>query len=117
MRHRVAGKKMNRSSGHRKALRRNLISALFQHGSIRTTEARAKFIRGEAEKLITLAKRGDLHARRQALANLPNRGVIDILFDELGPRFQDRTGGYTRIYKLGPRQGDGAPMATIELVE
>ncbi len=117
MRHRVAGRKMNRSGGHRKALRRNLITALFRHESIRTTEAKAKFIRSEAEKLITLAKRGDLQARRQALARLPNREIVARLFDELGPRYQDRPGGYTRIYKLGPRQGDGAPMATIELVE
>ena len=136
MRHRVAGKRLNRSSGHRKALRRNLVTALLHHERIETTEAKAKAIRGQAEKLITLAKRGlaaeredlsrGVHARRLAAGRL-NRWVtesdgtvVDILeklFEEIAPRYMDRPGGYTRIYKLGPRKGDGAPMVLLELVE
>jgi len=103
--------------GHRRALRRNLMAALFRHERIHTTEAKAKTIRNEAEKLITLAKRGDLHSRRQALARLPDSIAVKRLFEELAPRYAERPGGYTRILKLGPRQGDGAPMALIELVE
>lgn len=103
--------------GHRRALRRNLIAALFRHERIRTTQAKAKAIRSEAEKLITLAKRGDLHSRRQALARLPDPVMVRKLFEELAPRYAGRPGGYTRILKLGPRQGDSAPMAIIELVE
>ena len=136
MRHRVAGKKLNRSCGHRTALRRNLVSALFQHERIETTEAKAKAIRGQAEKLITLAKRGlaseeenpaqGVHARRLAASRM-TRWVADAegmrvdvvkkLFDEIAPRYVDRPGGYTRMYKLGPRKGDAAPMALLELVE
>ena len=136
MRHRVAGKKLNRSSGHRKALRRNLVTALFHHGRIETTEAKAKAIRGQAEKLITLAKRSlvtgqedaaqGVHARRLAAGRLdrwvtePDGTRVDIiekLFEDIAPRYKDRAGGYTRIYKLGPRKGDAAPMVLLELVE
>jgi large subunit ribosomal protein L17 len=133
MRHRVAGKKLNRSSGHRRALFRNLISALIYHERIETTEAKAEAIRGQAEKLITLAKRGlaasdpayGVHARRLVAARM-NRWVVtpegervDLvkkLFEEIAPRYQNRPGGYTRIVKLGPRKGDAAPMVLLELV-
>lgn len=117
MRHRKAGRKLGRSSGHRRALYRNLITELFRHERIRTTEAKAEAIRGKAEKLITLGKRGDLHARRLAAARLNDPAIVTKLFDELAPRYADRAGGYTRIYKLGPRQGDGASMVLLELVE
>jgi large subunit ribosomal protein L17 len=174
MRHRVAGRKLGRSSGHRKALYRNLITDLLRHERLQTTEAKARAIRGKAEKLITLSRRGQtdtildlakandeqrlaalvqtkrakkllalveqaqalvgeeqavkeaeleqtvramgVHARRQAAARLTDPQVVHKLFDELGPRYQDRPGGYTRILKLGQRQGDGAQMALIELV-
>jgi len=136
MRHRVAGKRLNRSSDHRKALRRNLVTALLCHEQIETTEAKAKAIRGQAEKLITLAKRGlvaeqedlnrGIHARRLAAGRL-NRwmteadgtrtDVLKKLFEDIAPRFEDRQGGYTRMYKLGPRKGDAARMVLLELVE
>ncbi len=125
MRHRVAGKKLNRSMGHRNALRRNLINQLFRHERIKTTRAKAEAIRGEAEKLITLAKRGlahedparAVHARRLALARLNNRDSVGKLFNELAPRYEDRPGGYTRLFKLGPRLGDSAEMVVLELVD
>ena len=123
MRHRVAGRRLGRSSGHRRALRRNLITELFRHERIKTTEAKAKAIRSDAEKLITLAKRGlqddsyTLHARRQAVAALNDPVIARKLFDELAPRYEEREGGYTRLYKLGRRQGDGALMVVMELVE
>lgn len=117
MRHRKAGRKLGRSSGQRRALYRNLITELFRHERIRTTEAKAEAIRGQAEKLITLGKRGDLHARRLAAARLNDPTIVKKLFDELAPRYEDRAGGYTRIYKLGQRQGDGASMVLLELVE
>ena len=123
MRHRVAGRRLGRSSGHRQALRRNLIIELFRHERIKTTEAKAKAIRSDAEKLITLAKRGlqndsyTLHARRQAVAALNDPVIAKKLFDELAPRYEERKGGYTRLYKLGRRQGDGAPLVVLELVE
>ena len=123
MRHRVAGRRLGRSSGHRRALRRNLITELFRHERIKTTEAKAKAIRSDAEKLITLAKRGlqddsyNLHARRQAVAALNDPAIAKKLFDELAPRYEEREGGYTRLYKLGRRQGDGAPLVVLELVE
>jgi len=123
MRHRIAGRHLGRSSGHRRALRKNLITQLLRHGRIRTTEAKAKAIRSEAEKLITLAKRGladgnyTLHARRQAVAALNDPAIARKLFDELAPRYEAREGGYTRLYKLGRRQGDGAPLVVLELVE
>jgi large subunit ribosomal protein L17 len=116
MRHRVAGRKLNRNSGHRKALYRNLMTGLFRYERIKTTEAKAKAIRGQAEKLITLAKRGDLHARRQVLRVISDKEVVDKLFHVLAPDFEERPGGYTRIIKLGPRQGDAAPMVLLELV-
>jgi large subunit ribosomal protein L17 len=117
MRHRVAGRKLNRNSAQRKALLRGLATELFRHGRIQTTEAKAKSLRPVAEKLITLAKRGDLHARRQAAAQLYDPAVLQTLFDEIAEAYQDRPGGYTRIYKLGPRKGDGAQTALIELVD
>ncbi|MFO7743027.1 MAG: 50S ribosomal protein L17 [Anaerolineae bacterium] len=135
MRHRVAGKKLGRSSAHRKSLRRNLVTSLFYNGYVETTEAKAKAVQGYAEKLITLAKRGvaaaeedpsrEVHARRLAEARMhrwvkDNDGywvdVLAILFDEIAPRYMDRPGGYTRVYKLGYRKGDAAPMALLELV-
>jgi large subunit ribosomal protein L17 len=123
MRHRVAGRRLGRSSGHRRALRRNLITELFRHGRIKTTEAKAKAIRSDAEKLVTLAKRGlqddsyVLHARRQAVAALNDPAIARKLFEELAPRYEEREGGYTRLYKLGRRQGDGALLVVLELVE
>jgi len=117
MRHRVAGRQLNRSRGHRRALFRNLITELFRHGRIRTTEAKAKAVRGEAERLITLAKRGDLHARRQVLDTVTDVQIVKRLFEEIAPRYQERPGGYTRLVKVGPRLGDAAPMVILELVE
>ena len=136
MRHRVAGKKLSRSSGHRNALRRSLVTALLYHERVETTEAKAKAIRGQAEKLITLAKRSlateqddpsrGVHARRLAAGRLdrwitePDGTVVDMLdklFGDIAPRYKDRPGGYTRVYKLGPRKGDAAPMVLLELVE
>ena len=115
MRHRVAGRKLGRSSAHRKALFRNLVTELLRHEQIRTTEAKAKAIRPQAEQLITLANRGDLHARRLAARDVQDPEILRKLFDEIAPRYQDRPGGYTRITKLSPRKGDAAPMAMIEL--
>jgi large subunit ribosomal protein L17 len=117
MRHARAGRKLGRDSAHRKALYSNLAGALIEHGRIETTEAKAKAVRPFAEKLITLGKRGDLHARRLALAELRSNDVVHHLFAEVAPRFTERPGGYTRIVKLGPRQGDSAPMAYLELVD
>ena len=117
MRHRKSGRGLSRSRSHRSALIRNQVTDLLRHEAIVTTEAKAKTIRPVAEKMITLGKRGDLHARRQAGAVLLDKKVLRTLFDEIAPRFQERQGGYTRIIKLGPRRGDGAMMAHIELVE
>ncbi len=125
MRHRVFGKKLGRSSAQRKALRRSLVTDLFRHEAIQTTHAKAQAIRGQAEKLITLAKRsltsGDpiqiVNARRRAAAGLNDPDVVKKLFDEIAPRYEQRPGGYTRIYKLGPRLGDAAPMVLLELLE
>jgi len=125
MRHRVKGHRLNRSVGHRNALRRNLITELFRHERIRTTKAKAVAIRGAAEKLITLAKRGNaveetaksVHARRLAAARLNDPLIVQKLFDEIAPRYVDRPGGYTRIIKIGPRAGDAAEMVLLELVE
>ena len=117
MRHRVAGKRLGRSSAHRKALFRNLVTELFRHEQIRTTEAKAKAIRPQAERLISLAKRGDLHARRMAARDVQDPEILRKLFDEIAERFEDREGGYTRLYKLGPRKGDAAPVVLISLVE
>ena len=117
MRHRRAGKKLGRDSAHRKALYSNLAGALIEHGRIKTTEAKAKAVKPFAEQMITLGKRGDLHARRLALAELRSQDVVHQLFAEVAPRFADRPGGYTRIVKLGPRFGDAADMVYLELVD
>ena len=117
MRHNVMGRKLGRSTNHRKALFRNLTTELFRHNRIKTTEAKAKTVQPIAERLITLARQGDLHARRLAAREIHDRAVLQKLFDEIGPQMEDRPGGYTRIYKLGPRRGDAAKMALIELVE
>ena len=107
---------MGGSPAHQKHMLANLAASLFEHGKITTTEARARRLRPYAEKLITFAKRGDMHARRQVLTVVPDKGIVHSLFTEIGPSFADRPGGYTRITKLGPRKGDAAPMAVIELV-
>ena len=125
MRHRIAGRRLNRSSGHRRALRRNLATELFRHERIRTTRAKASAVRGAAEKLITIAKRSNaaedeakaVHARRLVSARLNDPEIVKKLFDDLAPRFVDRMGGYTRIIKLGSRVGDAAEMVLLELVE
>jgi len=117
VRHHRAGKKLGRDSAHRKALYSNLTGALIEHGRIKTTEAKAKAVRPIAERMITLGRRGDIHSRRQALAYLRSQDVVFKLFSDVGPRFQDRQGGYSRIVKIGPRPGDSAPMAYLELVD
>ncbi len=109
-------RKLRRSTDHRNLMLRNLVTSLLKDGRIQTTETRAKETRKIAEKMITLAKRGDLHARRQVLAYMLDETVVKNLFDEVAPKFEDRNGGYTRIFKLGPRRGDGAPMAILELL-
>lgn len=116
MRHRVRGRQLSRTASHKKATLNNMATALFTHDRIVTTEAKAKELRPFAEKLITLARRGDLHARRQVERRLKDRRVTGRLFGELGPRFAGRPGGYTRIVKLGHREGDGAELARIELL-
>lgn len=116
MRHKVAGRKLSRATDHRMALCRNLVTDLLRHEKIVTTEAKAKEARPLAEKIITLGKQGNLHARRQALSFVYDKQVVDKLFSEIGPRYAQRPGGYTRVVKLGPRLGDGAPMAQLELV-
>jgi large subunit ribosomal protein L17 len=123
MRHLVAGRHLGRSSAQRQALFRNLVTELLRHGRIRTTEAKAKAIRSDAEHIITIAKRGlreetyALHARRLAAARLNDPVVTKRLFEEIAPTFESRAGGYTRIMKLGPRRGDGAEMVVLELVD
>ena len=117
MRHRKSGRKLNRTSSHRKAMFANLASALIKHEQIKTTLPKAKSLRPVVEKLITLGKRGDLHARRQALAQLPDAAMVAKLFGELAERYAERAGGYCRVLKAGFRYGDCAPMAVIELVE
>ncbi|MCP9484331.1 MAG: 50S ribosomal protein L17 [Gaiellaceae bacterium MAG52_C11] len=117
MRHARAGKKLGRDSAHRKALYSNLAGALLEHGRIQTTEAKAKAVKPFAEKMITLGKRGDLSARRKALSELRSPDAVSHLFGEVAPRFADRPGGYTRIVKLGARQGDAAEMVYLELVD
>jgi len=117
MRHQRSGKKLGRSPAHRKALYLNLAGALIEHGRISTTEAKAKAVKPFAEKMITLGKRGDLHARRQALAALRSNDVVHRLFADVAPRFAERPGGYTRIVRLGQRQGDAAEMVYLELVD
>ena len=109
-------RKLGRETAHRKAMLRNLVTDLLREGRISTTECRAKEARREAEKMITLAKRGDLHARRQVLAYVYDETVVTKLFDEIAPKYADRNGGYTRIIKTGPRRGDAAEMAIIQLI-
>lgn len=116
MRHRVSGKKLRRDTAHRMALLRNLVTSFLEKERIRTTLAKAKAARPLAEKMITLGKKDTLHARRQALRFIYKKEVVRKLFNELGPRFSERPGGYTRIIKLGPRAGDGAEMAILEMV-
>lgn len=126
MRHRVAGKHLKRDYDQRRALRRALLKALFTHERIKTTEAKADFIRGEAEKLVTIAKRGlahsdpmrAIHARRIVARHIDNdRTLVGKIFDSIAPRYQNRPGGYTRVYKLGPRKGDAAEMVLLEFVD
>jgi large subunit ribosomal protein L17 len=109
-------RKLGRPTAHRKLMLRNLVTDLLREGRISTTDSRAKEARKMAEKMITLGKRGDLHARRQAMAVIFDEDVVKKLFDEIAPSYEDRNGGYTRILKLGPRQGDGAEMVFLELV-
>lgn len=117
MRHRKKGRQLSRTASHKRATLRNLATSLFVHERIRTTEAKAKELRPFAEKLITLAKRGDLHSRRLAGRHIADGDALHKLFEEIGPRFEGRPGGYTRILKLGARKGDGAELALIELTE
>ena len=117
MRHRKAGRKLNRTSSHRKAMFANMAAALIKHEQIVTTLPKAKELRSVADKLITLGKRGDLHARRQAISKIRDVDMVKKLFDVLGPRYTERKGGYTRVLKAGFRYGDNAPMAVIELVD
>jgi len=117
MRHNKSGRKLGRNSSHRLAMMRNLVTSLLEHEKITTTDCRAKELRKVAEKMITLGKRGDIHARRQALQVVRDRKVVAKLFDRLAPRYQDRPGGYTRIIKLANRLGDNASQSIIELVE
>ncbi|MAF85851.1 MAG: 50S ribosomal protein L17 [Dehalococcoidales bacterium] len=117
MRHKIAGRKLGRSTGHRKAMYRNLVTDLLDYEKITTTEAKAKEVRGLAEKMITLGKEGSLHSRRRALSFLMDKKVAEKLFVELATKYAERPGGYTRLIKLRPRLGDGAAMVQLELVE
>jgi large subunit ribosomal protein L17 len=116
MRHRVSGRKLSRHTKHRELMFRNMLVSLLQHERIRTTLAKGKELRILADKIITLAKKNTLHARRLAFARLRNETIVKKLFDEIAPKMKDREGGYTRIYKMGWRQGDGAPLSLVELV-
>jgi large subunit ribosomal protein L17 len=124
MRHKVAGKRLGRSTDHRLALRRNMVKQLFEYERIRTTRAKAEAVRGHAEKLITLAKRGNaaegaeaVHVRRLAVSRMADKDAVTKLFDDIAPRFENRQGGYTRMTKLGIRKGDSAEMVILELIE
>lgn len=117
MRHKVTGRHLSRSTEHRRALYRNQVTALLDHEKITTTEAKAREVRSLAERMITLAKDGSLASRRTALAFVTDKKVVDKLFAEIAPSYADRSGGYTRLLKLGPRPGDSAPMVQIELVK
>ena len=117
MRHNNAGRRLGRKTSHREAMFRNMVTSLLTHEKITTTDAKAKEIRSFTEKMITLGKRGDLHAMRQAAAFIREKSVVTKLFASIAPRYKDRPGGYTRIIKLGIRQGDTAPISIIELVE
>ncbi len=116
MRHRKAGKELGRNTSHRRAMLRNLVTSLLKHEQIETTDAKAKALRSVAEKMVTLGKRGDLHARRQALAYIQDKQVTHRLFDELKDRYLDRQGGYVRIIKKGLRKGDGASVSIVQLL-
>ena len=116
MRHRVSGRSLSRPTGHRMLMLRNMVTDLLQYESVRTTEAKAREVRRMAEKVITHGKKGTLHNRRQASALLTDETVVRKLFNELGPRYETRAGGYTRMAKLGERKGDAAPMAILELM-
>lgn len=116
MRHLKTGRKLNRSASHRLALMRNLVTSLFRHERIQTTDPKAKELRGWADHVITLGKEGTLHARRQAIGIVQDEGLVRKVFDSLVPRYKDRPGGYTRIVKVGWRHGDGAPLSLIELL-
>ena len=116
MRHRAGYRKLNRPSGHRESLLRNLVSALFQRGYLQTTEAKAKELRRRAEKIITVAKRNDLTARRLILRTVADRELVEKILTQIAPEYKERPGGYIRLTKLGPRAGDAAPMAVVELV-
>ena len=116
MRHGKRGRKLGRTASHKKAMLNNMATSLFDNGKVRTTLPKAKELRGVAERLISFAKRGDLHARRQVLRRIQNKVVLTKLFEEIGPSFADRSGGYTRIFKLGPRRGDSSELCLIELV-
>lgn len=117
MRHRKGNRKLSRPTDQRIALLRGLVKSLFEHSKIQTTDTRAKEARKMAEKLITLSKRGDVHARRLALQTLPNKTVVKELFNNIGKKYDERKGGYTRIIKVGFRKGDGAPVSILELVD
>src|SRR5881409_3139747 len=117
MRHRVAGVKLGRTAAHRRALFRNLVTALLEHEVVRTTDAKAKELRRWGDRMVTLGKQGTLHARRRAAALIRRRSVVKKLFDEIAPRFASRAGGYTRVVKLGARHGDAAALSVVELVE
>ena len=116
MRHLKAGRKLNRTSSHRKALLRNLVTSLLEFEKIETTDAKAKELRKVADKMITWGKRGDLHARRQALVVINDKKIVQKLFNDIAPRFRERVGGYTRTVKSGRRRGDNAPLSIIELI-
>jgi large subunit ribosomal protein L17 len=116
MRHHIAGRKLGRTTSHRWAMLRNLVTSLLEHERVKTTDAKAKEVRPLAEKMIGLGKRGDLHARRQALAVIRKGEVVRKLFETISPRFQSRNGGFVRIVKIGNRPGDGAPVSLVELV-
>lgn len=117
MRHRIAGRSLSRDKDQRRALFRSLITELLRHERIETTEAKAKAVRADAEKMITLGKRGDVHARRLASQTIIDPDVTRKLFEKLGPRYKERKGGYTRLFKVGPRLGDAAPVVIMELVD
>ena len=117
MRHRIAGRKLSRPTGHRMLMLRGLVTDLLRFESVQTTDAKAREMRRMAEKTITLGKKGTLHSRRRASALLTDENVVRKLFDDIAPRYEERNGGYTRITKLGPRKGDAAEMSVIELVE
>ena len=117
MRHRRRTAKLGREASHRKAMIANMVSSLFTHEQVSTTDARGRVLRRTAEHMITFAKRGDLHARRQVLRHIPDKSIVAKLFDEIAPRYAERHGGYTRLVKTGTRRGDGAEMCIVELLD